>query len=158
MQLIIEYAYTRTVPVTADTVASLLATAAYFNVTGIIKLCCKFLKSQLSPENCISTWKLTETYNCPDLQEAAYDFTLHHFEEVTKVSTHFLELSVNDLKNIIEKDELNARQETSVFEAVLKWIAHDPPSRRQHVVDLLGRVSVVTARPRMALRSWARGS
>ncbi|GAB0199093.1 kelch-like protein 10 [Grus japonensis] len=140
MRLIIEYAYTRTVPVTADNVESLLTAADQFNIMGIIRLCCEFLKSQLCFENCIGICRLTDYYHCPDLREAAYVFILHHFEEMAKVSTEFLDLSVNELKDIIEKDELNVKQEDVVFEAILKWIAHDPQNRRQHIAVLLSKV------------------
>ncbi|NXW59122.1 KLH10 protein, partial [Eurystomus gularis] len=140
MRLIIEYAYTGVVPVTADNVEDLLIAADYFNVTGIVGLCCKFLKSQLSLENCVGIWSFTDTYYFPDLRKAAYMFILHHFKEMTMVSTEFLELSVNDLEDIIEKDELRVTQEAVVFEAVVRWIAHDPQNRRQHVAGLLGKV------------------
>ncbi|NXI50591.1 KLH10 protein, partial [Chloroceryle aenea] len=140
MGLIIEYTYTGTVPVTADNVESLLITADYLNVVGIVGLCSEFLKSQLCLENCIGIWKFTATYYCPDLQAAAYIFILHHFKEITEVSPEFTDLSVTELKELIAKDELNVRQECVVFEAVLKWVAHDPQTRRQHVPELLGKV------------------
>ena len=155
MGLIIEYAYTRTVPITVDNVESLLIAADQFNVVGVIQLCCEFLKSQLYLENCISICRFTDYYWLPDLREAAWMFLLHHFEEMTRVSTEFLDLSVNELKHILEKDELNAKQEAAVFEAILKWIAHDPQNRTQHIAVLLSKVGAVTAWwAWVALRSW----
>ncbi|XP_063178242.1 kelch-like protein 10, partial [Chroicocephalus ridibundus] len=133
MRLLMEYAYTGTVPVTDDNVESLLIAADQFNVLDIVRLCCEFLKSQLCLENCIGMWRFTGYYYCPDLREAAHEFILHHFEEVTKVSTEFLALSFNELERLLEKDELPVKEE-AVFEAVLKWVAHDLQSRRQHVV------------------------
>lgn len=143
MQIIIDYAYTGTAPLTAANVGALLMAADQFHVTGIIRLCCEFLRSQLSPDNCIGIWRLTDRYYCPELREAACLFILHHFQEVSRVSAEFLELPVSHLKDIIEKDELIVREEGAVFEAVLKWIAHDPQSRRQHTAVLLGRVGAV---------------
>ncbi|XP_009988434.1 PREDICTED: kelch-like protein 10 [Tauraco erythrolophus] len=140
MKLIIEYAYTRTIPVTADNVESLLIAADQFNIMGIIRLCCEFLKSQLCLENCIGICRFTDHYHCPDLREAAFEFIFHHFGEMTRASTEFLDLSIDELVYIIEKDELNVRQEDIVFEAVMKWIAHDPQNRRQHVAVLLSKV------------------
>ncbi|XP_044855561.1 kelch-like protein 10 isoform X3 [Mauremys mutica] len=140
MKLIIEYAYTRTVPVTADNVERLLAAADQFNIMGIVRGCCEFLKSQLCLENCIGICKFTEYYHCPDLRQTAYMFILHNFEEMVKVSTEFLELSVNEFKDIIEKDELNVKQEDAVFEAILKWISHEPQTRKQYISVLLPKV------------------
>ncbi|NXX13259.1 KLH10 protein, partial [Podargus strigoides] len=140
MQLIIEYAYTNTLPITADNAEDLLAAGDQFHITGIVRMCCEFFQSQLCLENCIGIWRITDYYCCPDLREAASLFILHHFEELAKVSAEFLELPVNELIHIIEKDELNTKEEAAVFEAILKWIAHAPRARRQHVAVLLSKV------------------
>ncbi|KAM7029986.1 kelch-like protein 10 [Acridotheres tristis] len=140
MGLIINYAYTGTVPITEDNVESLLAAADQFNVMGIVSLCCEFLSSRLCFENCIGICRLTDYYHCPDLRAAACVYILHHFEEVSQVSEEFLDLSAEELAHIIEKDELNVRREEAVFEAVLRWITHDPQNRRQHIACLLSKV------------------
>ncbi|NXG80906.1 KLH10 protein, partial [Baryphthengus martii] len=140
MGLVIEYAYTGTVPVTADNVESLLITADYLSVLGIVRRCCEFLRAHLCLDNCIGIWKFTDTYCCPDLREAAFIFILCHFKEITQVSPEFVDLSVKELKDIIEKDQLNVTEEHVTFEAVLKWVVHDPQNRRQYVPDLLGKV------------------
>ncbi|NXY50501.1 KLH10 protein, partial [Ceuthmochares aereus] len=140
MRLIIEYAYTRTVPITVGNVESLLIAADQFNVMAIVRLCCEFLKSQLCLENCIGICKLTDYYHCPDLREAAYAFILHHFKDIFQVSTEFLELPVDKLIHFIEKDELNVKDECIVFEAILKWIAYDPQDRKRHIAVLMSKV------------------
>lgn len=140
MRLIIEYAYTRTVQITTENAESLFIAADQFNIMGIIRLCCEFFKSHLCFENCVGIYRFTEYYYCPELQEAAFTFILHHFEDITKVSEEFLDLSVSELKNIIEKDELNVREEDAVFKAIVKWIDHDSSSRRQHIAELLNKV------------------
>ncbi|XP_072212513.1 kelch-like protein 10 [Excalfactoria chinensis] len=140
MKLVIEYAYTRTVSITAENVESLLGTADQFNIMGIIRLCCEFLESQLCLENCIGICRLTNYYHCPRLRQTAYMFILHNFEELIKVSTEFLDLSIHELTDIIEKDELNVKQEEVVFDAILKWITHDPWQRKQHIPILLSKV------------------
>ncbi|CAH2299992.1 kelch 10 [Pelobates cultripes] len=136
MKLLIEYAYTRTVPVTVHNVEELLIAADQFNVMGIVRECCDFLKSQLCMENCIGMYRFTDHYYCPKLHQEAYMYILHNFEEMVKVSEEFLELSVEELIDIIDKDELNIKQEDVVFDAILKWIGRDS-SRRSHYMSLL---------------------
>ncbi|MCQ4187930.1 hypothetical protein FK515_30720, partial [Klebsiella pneumoniae] len=75
--------------------------------------------------------------------QAASTFILHHFEEMTKVSREFLDLSIDEIAHIIEKDELNVKQEDVVFEAILRWIDHDPENRKQHIAVLLSKVGAV---------------
>ncbi|XP_043911367.1 kelch-like protein 10 [Protopterus annectens] len=140
MNVIIEYAYTRTVSVTADNVVQLLATAVHFSVTGIVKACCNFLESQLCSENCIGIWKLVDCYYCPELKYKVQLFILHHFEEMVKLSEEFLLLPASKFGDIIEKDELNVKQENVVFEAIIKWVACDPHERRKFIPLLLSKV------------------
>uniref|UniRef100_W5N4M0 Kelch like family member 10 n=1 Tax=Lepisosteus oculatus TaxID=7918 RepID=W5N4M0_LEPOC len=140
MKLIIEYAYTRTVPITADNVEGLLAAADQFSILGIVRACCDFLESQLCLENCIGICQFADFYHCPGLRRKAYLFILHHFEELVKVSQEFLELSAGQLRDIIEKDDLNVKQEDVVFEAILRWIAQAPSERRACISVLLPKV------------------
>ncbi|MBN3313788.1 KLH10 protein, partial [Atractosteus spatula] len=140
MKLIIEYAYTRTVPITADNVEGLLAAADQFSILGIVRACCDFLESQLCLENCIGICQFADFYHCPGLRRKAYLFILHHFEEVVKVSQEFLELSAGQLRDIIEKDDLNVKQEDVVFEAILRWIAQAPSERQACISVLLPKV------------------
>uniref|UniRef100_UPI003AADC43D kelch-like protein 10 n=1 Tax=Centroberyx gerrardi TaxID=166262 RepID=UPI003AADC43D len=139
MRLIIEYAYTHSVPVTEQNVEELLAAADRFSITGVTLACCGFLEDRLCLENCIGIWKFVDLYYCPDLRRKAYRFILHHFEEIAGVS-EFLDLSLQQLADIIEKDKLNVKQESAVFEAVLRWIAHSPEERSGHISTLLPKV------------------
>ncbi|CAM4621483.1 unnamed protein product [Leuciscus chuanchicus] len=141
MPLIIQYAYTRSVLITQENVMELLVAADLILVSGLVEACCQFLESHLCPENCISICKFTEDlYSCSELRCKAKRYILQHFEEVLHVSKEFLELSLEQLEEIIDEDELNVKQEEVVFEAVLHWINHALEDRRQHIVVLLPKV------------------
>ncbi|CAM4683455.1 unnamed protein product [Leuciscus chuanchicus] len=141
MPLVIQYAYTRSVLITQENVVELLVAAEMISVTGLVDSCCQFLESQLCPENCIGICKFTEDFSsCSKLLCKAQHYILQHFEEVLHVPEEFLELSLEQLEEIIDEDELNVRQEEVVFEAVLHWINHAPENRRQHIAVLLPKV------------------
>ncbi|XP_036395724.1 kelch-like protein 10 [Megalops cyprinoides] len=146
MKLIIEYAYTGSLRVTVENVEHLMVAADQFCVTGITRACCDFLEAQLCPENCIGIWKFADFYFCPELRQRAYQFILHHFEEIGYTSEEFLELTLSQLCDIIEKDDLNVEQEEVVFDTILRWIAHAQATRRSSISVLLRKV-------RMALMS-----
>ncbi|XP_066440803.1 kelch-like protein 10 [Eleutherodactylus coqui] len=137
MRLILEYAYTWTVLINPDNVENLFIAADYFNILGLVKLCAEFLMNQLCPENCIGIYKFTEHYNCPELQHKAYTYILQNFENIRKTSEEFFELSAEDLKGLIEKDELNIKHEEAAFEAIIQWIDHNPATRKQDISHLL---------------------
>lgn len=102
-----------------------------------MRACCNYLEAQLCLQNCIGIYICI--YSCPDLCRRAYLFILHHFEMV-RFSEEFMELSLAQLCDIIEKDDLNVKQEDVVFEAVLRWINHSPQDRKAHVSVLLPKV------------------
>ncbi|XP_034754887.1 kelch-like protein 10 [Etheostoma cragini] len=143
MNLIVEYAYTGSVVVTEENVLELLAGADFFSVEGIMQACSNFLEQLLSSKNCVHIWMLADTHRCPDLRNKAYLHMLHHFKEVAGFSLTFLRLSVEQLADLIKEDELNASQESIVFQAVLSWIAFAPEERSCHMATLLSKVRLL---------------
>uniref|UniRef100_UPI0037E8E200 kelch-like protein 10 n=1 Tax=Semicossyphus pulcher TaxID=241346 RepID=UPI0037E8E200 len=140
MNLIISYAYTRSVPLTDKNVVEALAAADQFLIPGMVQQCGFFFEDQLCLKNCISTWKLVDFYHCPELRNKVFHYIMQHFEEVALVSQELWELSVQQLTVIIENDHLNVKQEETVFEAVLSWINHLPQQRRSYISVLLPKV------------------
>ncbi|XP_017307089.1 kelch-like protein 10 isoform X2 [Ictalurus punctatus] len=107
---------------------------------SLVSDCCRFLKAQLCPENCVNIWRFAHSHFCEKLKQQAFRFILHNFEEMVRLSKEFLELTVEQLSEIIEKDKLNVKQESVVFEAVLQWIKHEPWKRKAHIGVLLPKV------------------
>ncbi|XP_059206236.1 kelch-like protein 10 isoform X2 [Centropristis striata] len=139
MQLIIDFAYTGSVSVTEDNVQELLLAADYLNIMDIVQTCCDFLGEQLCPENCIGILHLTNFCFSSELQRKAYRYIIDHFEEVA-FSEEFLQLSLQEVTDIIGRDDLKVRQENTVFEAILRWITHLPEERKKHMAVLLSKV------------------
>ncbi|KAI4816753.1 hypothetical protein KUCAC02_009066 [Chaenocephalus aceratus] len=139
MALIIEFAYTGSVHVTGDNVEELLLAADQLDVPGIVQNCCDFMEEQLSVKNCIGIHRFTKTINCSRLQHKAFSYVLAHFEEVV-FSQEFQQLSVENIIEIIGGDELNVKEESTVFEAIILWIAYSPEERKGHFATLLSKV------------------
>ncbi|XP_030596259.1 kelch-like protein 10 [Archocentrus centrarchus] len=138
MKLIIDFAYTGSVYVTEDNVQELLLAADQFNVMGLVKICCDFLGEQLCPENCVGMWQFTTISLFPELRAKAYQYILNHFKQVV-AEEEFLNLTVEELADILDNDHLDVQEDT-VYDAVLKWIAHAPAEREQHISTLLPKV------------------
>ncbi|XP_034393457.1 kelch-like protein 10 isoform X1 [Cyclopterus lumpus] len=147
MKLIIEFAYTDSVPVTQENVEELFIAADQFIVEGIVQACCSFLEEYLSPENCISIWWFTDVYYAPELNRKAFLYTIAHFKEVASTSEEFLLLSVQELVKIIENDQLNVKEEKTVFWAILHWIAYATEERREYISLLLSNVRLALMSP-----------
>ncbi|XP_056275552.1 kelch-like protein 10 isoform X2 [Pseudoliparis swirei] len=139
MRLIIEFAHTGSVSVTAENVRELLLAADRLNVMAVMQTCCDFLGERLRADNCIGTFQLTDIVFCPELQRRAYRYMVEHFEEVAH-HEEFLQLPLQRLIDILERDDLNVRNESVAFEAVLRWIDHTPETRKAHVAVLFSKV------------------
>ena len=144
MQAIIEFAYTDSLSVTVDNVQELLLAADQFNVMKIVQACCDFLGERLCPENCIGIWKFTSILPCFELQSKAFQFILDHFEQVMSTE-EFQYLSVQELTDILGRDDLNVKKENTVCEAIFHWITNRPEERTEHLLELLSKVSSATS-------------
>uniref|UniRef100_A0A8C4T1P2 Kelch like family member 10 n=2 Tax=Erpetoichthys calabaricus TaxID=27687 RepID=A0A8C4T1P2_ERPCA len=140
MEMIISFAYTQTVLITSDNVKQLLVVADQFNILGLLNLCCDFLESQLSVENCIGIFKFAYYHCCPELCLRAFKYIMYKFEELVKESQEFLQLSFYELYDIIDRDELNITNESQVFHAVIKWTYHQKEDRTGFLLKLLSKV------------------
>ncbi|ROI81814.1 Kelch-like protein 10 [Anabarilius grahami] len=138
---IIQFAYTGSALITEENVTELLVAADQFLVSGLVDACCQFLEEHLCPENCIGICRFTEDFfSCSKLHHKAMHYILQNFEEVLLEPEEFLELSLEQLEEIIKKDELNVKQEKVVFEAVLQWINFAPENRKKTIAVLLPKV------------------
>ncbi|KAK9531138.1 hypothetical protein VZT92_010582 [Zoarces viviparus] len=139
MQLIIEFAYTDSVSVTEENVQELLLAADQLIIMGLVQTCWDFLEEQLCPENCIGIFQFTGMCSVTELRHKAYRYIIDHFEKVV-VAEEFLQLSVQQLTDILGRNDLNVRKESIAYEAVLRWIAHVPEERKAHIAVLLSQV------------------
>ncbi|XP_024916042.1 kelch-like protein 10 isoform X2 [Cynoglossus semilaevis] len=138
MQLIIEFAYTDSVKVTEDNVQDLMVAADMLNILFVIKACSDFLCEQLCEKNCIGIWQFTNVYFSSELQHRAQRLITEHFEDVC-AGEEFLQLSVQELAEILGRDDLYVSKESSVFSAICRWIDYRPKERERHIVLLLSK-------------------
>lgn len=59
----------------------------------------------------------------------------------------FLQLNMEQMKNLLSCDELNITCEEQVFHALMNWINFDPQNRREHIGYLLGFVKLPLLSP-----------
>ncbi|XP_076094839.1 kelch-like protein 10 [Mytilus galloprovincialis] len=137
MEMIIDYAYTRDVNITADNVEQILPAADQFHVAGLIKACCDFLYNEISPENCIGIRKFARFYFCHNLEKSAFNYIMNKFGEVYSKSNEFLQLDIEEVCDLLSSDQLNVKNEEIVFDAVLRWIDYEPEYRKVHIARLL---------------------
>uniref|UniRef100_A0A3B4ATF3 BTB domain-containing protein n=1 Tax=Periophthalmus magnuspinnatus TaxID=409849 RepID=A0A3B4ATF3_9GOBI len=126
-----------------ENILVLIMAADHLDLSGITQACCWVMEEQLFPSNCIAMWCLTNKYYYPQLKERIFLYILKHFKEVVSSSKHFLHLSGEDLCSIINEDQLNVKEESTVFEAVHRWVTHASQERnkQQTLIFISGQIA-----------------
>ncbi|KAH1017837.1 hypothetical protein HUJ05_008431 [Dendroctonus ponderosae] len=139
MHKLISFMYTGRIRVTENTVCQLLAAATMLQVPNVIQACCDFLERQLDPSNAIGIAHFAEQHGCLELSKKANQYIERRFIQICR-EEEFLQLSANQLIQLIRKDELNVQDEKEVYNAVLKWIKYDEDTRNRKMEDILSAV------------------
>ncbi|XP_039284785.1 kelch-like protein 10 [Nilaparvata lugens] len=137
MKLILEYVYLRRLRITSENVGTLLVTADFLGLLGIIHLCCQFLKKHINPKNCMGILKFARDHFCYDLEDEVLRYILRDFVTIAGVSEEIVHMEVEELCKIIGSDELNVKSEEIVWECALKWMMHDEHNRKFFAVDFM---------------------
>lgn len=137
LDVVIEFAYSREANITTENVEEVLPVADQLHILGLVKACCRFLKSHLTVENCVGIRNFARCYFCTQLDNDSMRFILRNFQEVCEKSSEILSLSLEEMIEILGHEELNVKTEEPVFEAIIKWIDHDVLKRKRHIFPLL---------------------
>uniref|UniRef100_A0A286ZV45 Kelch like family member 18 n=1 Tax=Sus scrofa TaxID=9823 RepID=A0A286ZV45_PIG len=100
----------------------------------------------LHPKNCLGVRQFAETMMCAVLYDAANSFIHQHFVEVS-MSEEFLALPLEDVLELVSRDELNVKSEEQVFEAALAWVRYDREQRGPYLPELLSNIRLPLCRP-----------
>lgn len=59
----------------------------------------------------------------------------------------FLELNESQLINLLSNDDLNVSSEEDIFNALMSWVNHDLPNRKQYIGNLISYVKLPLLEP-----------
>ncbi|XP_078342924.1 uncharacterized protein LOC144628655 [Oculina patagonica] len=136
---LIEYIYTGEVTLEGENVVGLLNAASSYEIPALGVACCDWLSLQLDSHNAVGILWLARKANSKytkALEEEAKTFTITNFANVCE-EAEFDELEYEDLKEIIQHDDLCVNCEEDVFYAVAKWVEADEDGRSPYMEDLL---------------------
>uniref|UniRef100_A0A1B6CM95 Kelch-like protein diablo n=1 Tax=Clastoptera arizonana TaxID=38151 RepID=A0A1B6CM95_9HEMI len=138
IKTIIDFAYTGKCKLTEENVFNIIPVADRFCCFGLLNFCWKFLLQKINPENCIGILKFSKHYFfCIEIQNKCWSYICGYFVEVYRTSKEFLQLTKQELSQILSDDRLNVNDEYLTFEAIQIWINFDPDKRKSDLKDLL---------------------
>lgn len=137
LQKLLLYVYLRKLEINEENVYSLLTTADYLSILGVLELCCKFLETSLTAKNAVGVLRFAREHFCHELSNNTWKFIMKNFTSISRESDELLTLPLNEFQEIINSDELNVKSEEIVWETILRWIDYKVDDRKQYVVALM---------------------
>ncbi|PAA51469.1 hypothetical protein BOX15_Mlig010639g4, partial [Macrostomum lignano] len=140
LSALVDFIYTTEIHVTEDNVQALLPAANLLQLAEVREACCDFLQGQLHPSNCLGILRFADMHSCTELYNAARQYAEEYFSKVMQHVEEFLQLSYDQVRQLVCSDRLTCSAEVEVIEAVFRWIKHDLSGRQHHADSLLSHV------------------
>ncbi|CAK1552064.1 unnamed protein product [Leptosia nina] len=148
LPLIIDFIYTGEITIDKVTVQNLLIAADMLQLRELVLGCGEFLKRELHPSNALGIFRFAETHNCKELAEEALTHAQAHWNMVAN-GDELLELPLQQLVTLLSSEQLKVDSEAQVLYPALKWLEHDPATRRRHCFDVLNHVRLPLISPQI---------
>ncbi|KAJ8007572.1 hypothetical protein DPEC_G00095430 [Dallia pectoralis] len=117
-------------------VFEITCTALQLQFQPALSLCLDFMVQEMETKTCLDVASFAEAYGLPELLEAANDFVLRNFQEVSS-NLKFLDLTAEKLLEYLVCDGLCVPSELTVFRAVVAWLEADPEERLPRAPEVM---------------------
>ncbi|XP_046371319.1 kelch-like protein 24a [Haliotis cracherodii] len=125
-----------------DTAQDVLLVASRLQIKCLQDYCEKFLSKKIGVNNCISLWRMSKMHNFQKMNTTAFETICRSFQELVS-SESFNDLTPDELKIIIESDQLIICGEEAVADAVLSWVEADHGNNKWRKTQLSYLLEVV---------------
>ncbi|XP_035659862.1 kelch repeat and BTB domain-containing protein 2-like [Branchiostoma floridae] len=136
---ILSYIYSGTIHVSMDKVQPLYQAADLLQLDYVRDTCCSYMAMNVERSTCVDLYKFADVSSVDIVRKCCLQWITRNFTEVAS-SEDFFSLSVNQLTEIISHDELDVKEETTVWEAVVRWVQHSREGRLDHLPSILPHI------------------
>ncbi|XP_078597302.1 kelch repeat and BTB domain-containing protein 2-like [Branchiostoma floridae x Branchiostoma japonicum] len=136
---ILSYIYSGTLHVSMDKVQPLYQAADLLQLDYVRDTCSSYMAMNVERSTCVDLYKFADVFSVDSVLKACVQLIHRNFVEVAS-SVEFCSLSVNQLTEIISHDELDVKEETAVWEAVVRWVQHNREDRLHHLPNILPHI------------------
>ncbi|XP_051918030.1 gigaxonin [Hippocampus zosterae] len=139
MKQILDFIFSGEITLSEGTIQDMVQASDLLLMTELKLLCCQFLESCITAENCIGIRLFSLHYCLHHVHYTATEYLHTHFRDVA-LTEEFRELSHDRLCEVLAEEKLNVGNEKHVLEAVVRWFSHDPDARRVHMREVMSAV------------------
>ncbi|XP_035660384.1 kelch repeat and BTB domain-containing protein 2-like [Branchiostoma floridae] len=136
---ILSYIYSGTLHVSMDKVQSLYQAADLLQLDYVRDTCSSYMAMNVDRSTCVDLYKFADVFSVVIVSKACQQWVHRYFVEFSS-SDEFCGLSVTQLNEIISHDELDVKEETTVWEAVVRWVQHSREDRLHHLPSILPHI------------------
>ncbi|XP_035689797.1 kelch repeat and BTB domain-containing protein 2-like [Branchiostoma floridae] len=136
---ILSYIYSGTLHVSLDKVQPLYQAADLLQLDYVRDTCSSYMAMNVECSTCVDLYKFAEVFSVDIVRNRCLQLINRHFVEVSS-REEFCSLNVNQLTEIISHDELEVKEETTVWEAVVRWVQHSREDRIHHLPSILPHI------------------
>lgn len=136
LQDVLSYIYTGLIRITEKNIEDVLYIACMLLLTNLRDRCAKFLKNRLHLENCLQIFSIAKKFSLQTLTEVSLNFIAVTFMDLSTMH-EFLELSLDELTDIVSLENLAIRSEDHVMEKAIMWLEHDVFEREEKFLLVL---------------------
>ncbi|XP_066268548.1 kelch-like protein 12 isoform X5 [Branchiostoma lanceolatum] len=136
---ILSYIYSGTLHVSLDKVQPLYQAADLLQLDYVRDTCSSYMAMNVHRSTCVDLYKFADVFSMDSVRNQCLKCIYRHFSKVAS-SEEFCSLSVNQLTEIISHDELDVKEETTVWEAVVRWVQHSRKDRLHHLPSILPHI------------------
>ncbi|XP_078571944.1 kelch repeat and BTB domain-containing protein 2-like [Branchiostoma floridae x Branchiostoma japonicum] len=136
---ILSYIYSGTLYVSLDKVQSLYQAADLLQLDYVRGTCSSYMAMNVGRSTCVDLYKFADVFSLDNVQKCSLQWIARHFTEVAS-SKEFSSLSITQLTEIISHDELDVKEERTVWKAVVRWVQHSREDRLHHLPSILSHI------------------
>eukprot|EP00058_Branchiostoma_floridae_P004273 XP_002589761.1 hypothetical protein BRAFLDRAFT_97810 [Branchiostoma floridae] len=148
---ILSYIYSGTLHVSLDKVQPLYQAADLLQLDYVRDTCSSYMAINVEHSTCVDLYKFADVFSVDRVRKSCLQWIYENFQITS--SDEFCSLSVNQLTDIISHDELDVKEETTVWEAVVRWVQHSREDRLHHLPNILPhiRFNLLTSKNRAVI-------
>ncbi|XP_078587862.1 kelch repeat and BTB domain-containing protein 12-like isoform X1 [Branchiostoma floridae x Branchiostoma japonicum] len=136
---ILSYIYSATLHVSLDKVQPLYQAADLLQLDNVRDTCSNYMVMNVQRSTCVDLYMFADVFSMDNVLKRCLKYICRHFPKVA-YREDFYSLSVNQLIEIIRHDELDVKEETTVWEAVVRWVQHSREDRLHHLPSILPHI------------------
>ncbi len=123
LKIIVSYMYTGYISITVDNSTDVFPVLKKLGLKSACAVCEQFLMDVVNPVNCIGLYRMATEQKAKLLKAKAEEVMMGKFQEVISYP-EFQNLTVSELEQYIQSDNINVPNEDPVFGAVVRWFGH----------------------------------